>query len=112
MKLAFVIPWFGPDIPGGAEAECLNTATHLHEAGVPVEVLTTCIKEFRSDWSVNHHARGSETTRGLRVRRFPVAQRDDNAFHPINARLMNGLPITIEEEAVFIREMVRCDELV
>ena len=58
MKLAFVIPWFGPDIPGGAEAECFHTASHLHQAGLPVEVLTTCIKEFRSDWSINYHRRG------------------------------------------------------
>ncbi len=112
MKLAFVIPWFGLDIPGGAEAECLNTASHLHDAGVPVEVLTTCIKEFRSDWSVNYHPRGTDTIRGITVRRFPVEQRDAEAFNQINARLMNRLSITAEEEAVFIREMIRCDELV
>ncbi len=112
MKLAFVIPWFGLDIPGGAEAECLNTASHLHEAGVPVEVLTTCIKEFRSDWSVNYHPRGTETIRGIPVHRFPVGPRDADAFNQINARLMNRLPITAEEETVFIREMIRCDDLV
>src|SRR5438105_10196499 len=112
MKLAFVIPWFGLDIPGGAEAECLNTASHLHDAGVPVEVLTTCIKEFRSDWSVNYHPRGTDTIRGITVRRFPVEQRDADAFNQINARLMNRLSITAEEEAVFIREMIRCDELI
>ena len=112
MKLAFVIPWFGPDIPGGAEAECLNTASHLHDAGLPVEVLTTCIKEFRSDWNVNYHPRGSDLVRGITVRRFPVGQRDTAAFNQINARLMNRLPITAEEEVVFIREMIRCDELV
>src|SRR5207244_655154 len=112
MKLAFVIPWFGRHIPGGAEAECLNTASRLHDAGLPVEVLTTCIKEFRSDWSVNYYPRGSDTVRGLSVRRFPVGQRDTDAFNQINARLMNRLPITAEEENVFIREMIRCDELV
>ena len=112
MKLAFVIPWFGADIPGGAESECLNTASHLHQAGLPVEVLTTCIKEFRSDWSVNYHRRGTDMVQGLPVRRFPVAKRDDAAFHRINGRLMNRLPITSEEENVFIREMIRCDALI
>jgi glycosyltransferase involved in cell wall biosynthesis len=112
MKLAFVIPWFGPDIPGGAEAVCLHTASHLHQAGFPVEVLTTCIKEFRSNWSVNYHSRGTETIQGLTVRRFPVAQCDARAFHGINGRLMNGQSITSEEETVFIREMMRCDELI
>ena len=112
MKLAFVIPWFGPDIPGGAEAECFHTARHLHEAGVPVEVLTTCIQEFRSDWSINARPRGSETIQGMTVRRFPVAPRDTDAFNQINARLMNRIPITAEEETVFLREMIRCDELI
>lgn len=112
MKLAFVIPWFGLDIPGGAEAECLNTASHLHQAGVPVEVLTTCIKEFRSDWSVNYHARGTETIRGITVRRFPVEQRDTDVFNQINARLMNRQSIAAEEETVFLREMIRCDALI
>jgi glycosyltransferase involved in cell wall biosynthesis len=112
MRLAFVIPWFGADIPGGAEAECLNTACHLHQAGLPVEVLTTCIKEFRSDWSVNYHTRGTDTIRGLTVRRFPVARRDAAAFHRINARLMSRLPITAEEEIVFLREMIHCDDLI
>jgi glycosyltransferase involved in cell wall biosynthesis len=112
MKLAFVIPWFGPDIPGGAEAVCLHTASHLHQAGCQVEVLTTCIKEFRSNWSVNYHPRGTETIQGLTVRRFPVAQCDASAFHGINGRLMNGQSITTEEETVFIREMMRCDELI
>jgi glycosyltransferase involved in cell wall biosynthesis len=112
MKLAFVIPWFGADIPGGAEAECFHNACHLHEAGVAVEVLTTCIKEFRSDWSVNFHRAGTDTVRGITVRRFPVGRRDDHAFHRLNARLMNRLPITADEEHVFLQEMIRCDELI
>jgi glycosyltransferase involved in cell wall biosynthesis len=112
MRLAFVIPWFGADIPGGAESECLHTACHLHQAGLPVEVLTTCIKEFRSDWSVNYHRRGTDKVHGITVRRFPVVKRDDAAFHRLNGRLMNRLPITAEEETVFIREMIRCDALI
>jgi glycosyltransferase involved in cell wall biosynthesis len=112
MKLAFVIPWFGAGIPGGAEAECFHTACHLHEAGVDVEVLTTCIKEFRSDWSVNYHRRGADTVSGMTVRRFRVGQRDAGVFHQINARLMNHLPISSEEETVFLREMIRCEELI
>ena len=39
--LAFVAPWYGPDIPGGAEAECRATAQALRNRGVPVEILTT-----------------------------------------------------------------------
>src|SRR5439155_27049231 len=38
--------------------------------------------------------------------------RDADAFNQINARLMNRLLITAEEDTVFIREMIRCDDLV
>ena len=37
-KIGFVIPWFGFDIPGGAEAELKGLVLHLSEAGVPLEV--------------------------------------------------------------------------
>ena len=42
--IAFVIPWFGFDIPGGAEMELKGLVSHLHDAGVKVEILTTCVK--------------------------------------------------------------------
>jgi glycosyltransferase involved in cell wall biosynthesis len=112
MKLAFVIPWFGADIPGGAEAACFHTAWQLRKAGVAVEVLTTCIKEFRSDWSTNFHREGTVIVQDITVHRFPVGRRNDHAFHRLNARLMNRLPITAEEEQVFLREMIHCDALI
>ena len=34
--IAFVIPWFGFDIPGGAEMELKGLVSHLHDAGVKV----------------------------------------------------------------------------
>ena len=40
-KIAFVIPWYGEGIPGGAEMELREVARHLQKAGVEVEVLTT-----------------------------------------------------------------------
>src|ERR1700737_2104528 len=100
MKLAFVIPWYGVDIPGGAETLCRTTAAKLHEAGLPVEVLTTCIKEFRSDWSQNYHKPGTEIVQNIPVRRFPVTPRNTREFDRINDRLMRRLPINQQEEAV------------
>jgi glycosyltransferase involved in cell wall biosynthesis len=112
MKLAFVIPWCGPDIPGGAEGVCWSTAVRLREAGVPVEILTTCIKQFRSDWSKNYHRAGTVTIGGIPVRRFRVGSRDTGEFARINQRLMQRLPVTTDEESTFVREMVRCDDLI
>ena len=52
-KIGFVIPWYGENIPGGAEMELREVATHLKEAGMEVEILTTCVKDFNADWNVN-----------------------------------------------------------
>ena len=46
-KIGFVIPWYGENIPGGAEMELREVATHLQKAGMEVEILTTCVKDYR-----------------------------------------------------------------
>ena len=43
-KIGFVIPWYYEDIRGGAEQEMRGLVKHLHEAGVDVEIITTCVK--------------------------------------------------------------------
>ena len=53
-KIGFVIPWYHKDIPGGAEQELRGIVKHLHEKNVPVEILTTCVKEFSADWTENY----------------------------------------------------------
>ena len=83
MKVAFVIPWYG-NIPGGAESECRETVLHLADSGVEVEVLTTCVKEFLSDWSDNFYKEGMYHEDGILVRRFPVRKRNTALFNEIN----------------------------
>ena len=48
-KIGFVAPWYGEKIGGGAEAELRGLVHHLIDAGVALEVLTTCAEAFRSD---------------------------------------------------------------
>ena len=45
-KLAFIIPWYAANITGGAESELRGIVGHLTKAGVDLEVLTTCVKQF------------------------------------------------------------------
>jgi glycosyltransferase involved in cell wall biosynthesis len=106
MKLAFVIPWYGESIPGGAEAECRATAKAFHKKGHSVEIFTTCVREFLSDWSVNHHPAGESVEGGLKVLRFPVRRRDTQAFDAVNLKLMRSLPVSAEEQETFMRENV------
>ena len=96
-KVAFVIPWFAEKIPGGAEMETREVTKHLRAAGMDIEILTTCVREFVSDWSVNHYPEGEEIIGGVPVRRFKVIERDADAFNAVNIKLMNGMLPTPEE---------------
>ena len=111
-KIGFVIPWYGEDIPGGAEMELRQVTDRLHRAGVELEILTTCIKDAGSDWSRNFHKEGTETaSNGITVRRFRVGERNAAAFDAVNAKLMKGMRITPAEEDIFLTEMAECSAL-
>lgn len=109
--ISFVTPWYGPDVPGGAEAETRRLTQHLHHAGVEVEVLTTTTRDLYADWGRNYHPAGLSDIAGVPVRRFPVQKRNRAAFDAVNARLMNNLPVGPGDERVFAEEMIRTPAL-
>ena len=110
-KIGFVIPWYGEKIGGGAEAELRGVVHHLKDAGVEVEVLTTCVECFASDWNRNFHKPGVTEEAGIPVRRFRVRKRDTAAFDRVNGKLMAGERLTPEEEKTFCKEMVNSKRL-
>jgi glycosyltransferase involved in cell wall biosynthesis len=87
-RTAFVIPWFGRDLLGGAEQHIFQVATRLARRGHHVEVLTTCCRSFRDDWQQNHFPEGTSEEAGVEVRRFPVGPRDAAAFEAANRELV------------------------
>lgn len=109
--IAFVTPWYGENIPGGAETECRNLVQHLKAAGVDVEVLTTCVKEFSSDWSYNYHKEGNEIINDILVRRFKIRKRNTELFDKVNYKLMNNIKITYDEEQIYFDEMIYSKDL-
>lgn len=110
-KIGFVTPWYGEKIPGGAETELRGLTAHLHQAGVDLEILTTCVQQFASDWNVNYYKAGIEIVNGIRVRRFKVRKRDTASFDAINAKLIKNSIVTEKEQQIFIDEMVNSTEL-
>jgi glycosyltransferase involved in cell wall biosynthesis len=108
--LAFVVPWYGPGIAGGAEAECRATARALRDRGVPVEILTTCARDHASPW-VDHHPDGVTEEDGFVVRRFKVRPRDPDRYVRLQWRLDLGGPLTSFEEEDFVRESVNSNDL-
>ena len=39
-RIAFVAPWYGDNIPGGAEAALRGITDHLFAAGMDIEILS------------------------------------------------------------------------
>jgi len=110
-KIGFVVPWYGEDIVGGAEAQCRWLAEELVKAESEVEVLTTCARDLLSGWSRNHYREGVYKVGGVTVRRFRLRPADLTSFRIINDRLLAGLSISPEEEQCFITESVNSDQL-
>lgn len=107
--LAFVAPWYGSDIPGGAESECRVTARALAARGVHVEILTTCARDHASGWG-DYHPEGTSEEDGLTVRRFKTRPRNPERYAELQEQLELG-PLSLEEEGEFVRESINSDDL-
>lgn len=111
-KIGFIIPWYGDDISGGAENMLRDLTAELHRKNIPLEILTTCAKEFRSDWNENYYKEGVYlNNNNIPVRRFRVRKRDTRAFDSVNFKFMKNIPVTPDEEKVFLREMINSNGL-
>jgi len=110
-KIGFVIPWFAEDIHGGAEMALKGITKHLAANRIDLEILTTCVEKFESDWSVDYYPEGLEVINDINVRRFKVKKRDTVQFDKINYKFINNIPVSIHEETLFLREMVNSPSL-
>ena len=85
MRLAFVTPRYGAEIPDGAPHACRLLAEHLSERH-QIDVLTTCARD-PGTWT-NAYSEGADRVRGVLVRRFAVTQPHDRAsFLDLSSRL-------------------------
>jgi glycosyltransferase involved in cell wall biosynthesis len=124
-RIAFVTSWYGEGISGGAEAECYGLVEGLaaRDNGLDVEVLTTTLKEFSSDWNESYHAEGDKIEGSVRVHRFSVTTPDRRSFHILNgSRLMKGgvealkargnaSPVSANVEAFYARSMIHSPKM-
>jgi len=111
VKAGFVIPWYGDNIPGGAESLCRDIVKALLRAGLDAEVLTTCVQQFHSDWNRNFHPEGVAIDHGVPVRRFRVRERNTAIFDRVNYKLMHNEPLSPADEGVFMTEMINSPDL-
>lgn len=111
LRATFVLPWYGEQVPGGAEAEARLTAENLVQAGVQVQVLTTCLAGLGSDWDSDTLPAGVSQENGVTVERFTTAHRDGPRFDGLNMRVVAGGQLTAAEERDFYRNMVYSPKL-
>lgn len=109
--LAFVIPWYGDNIRGGAESECNQLAHCLTDAGLKVEVLTTCVKEAADDRGINTLPEGVTIESQIPVRRFPVKKRDIERYNPANLKLFRNEAVSLEEERAYLEEDINSPQM-
>jgi glycosyltransferase involved in cell wall biosynthesis len=109
--LAFVVPWFGEEVRGGAEMQGWETARELARRGFRVEILTTCSRSFLHRWDENHHPAGVGEREGITVRRFPVDPRDEGRFAAANGALLGGAPAGVALEEDFVRQNINSSAL-
>ena len=87
MRIAFVLPRYGPAVIGGAETAARLLAEHLVEIkGWSVDVLTTCAEDFVT-WD-DVYEPGEHWINGVRVERHRSAAGREPSFHPLSAALL------------------------
>ncbi len=100
-RLGLVVPRFGDQIWGGAELHGRLLADRLSEAGHEVDVFTTCAVDHRT-WR-NEFPAGTETYKRLRVRRFPISDRDLGIHGELDRAISSGFKLSPEEELLWLR---------
>ena len=87
VKVAFVVPRYGPTVIGGAESAARALAEHLVAyQGWDAAVLTSCAEDFVT-WD-DVFPPGEESINGVRVVRFPASAGRHPSFHPLSASLL------------------------
>ncbi len=88
MKVAYVVPRYGPEVHGGAESAVRMLAERLvAHCGYDVEVFTTGALDALT-WRDELPA-GTETIGGVTVRRIASAAGRADDFHPVSATLLS-----------------------
>ena len=95
-RLAVVVPRYGAEVNGGAEALARAYAHQLADH-CDVTALTTCALDYRT-WA-DHYPVGESMDGRVRVLRFPVpTPRDEAAFDALSARVLTARAPSIEEQ--------------
>ena len=102
IRLAFVVPRFGPEVLGGAETFARRFAGRLPRDEFDVTILTTCARDLIT-WR-NEFSPGEAQVSGLKMLRFPVdhRRRDARLFQHLTDRAQRGEPLSQDDQAAWL----------
>lgn len=86
-----------------------SLAIRLAQEGADVELLATCARDNRT-WA-NEFSPGETVVQGVRLRRFPVDQRNIEAWIPIQCAIHEGNSVSIDEQLLWMQESVNSAEM-
>jgi glycosyltransferase involved in cell wall biosynthesis len=95
MRLAYVLPRYGPQVLGGAEMLARSAIQQLAARGHEIEVWTTCVGNLYT--RVNEYPAGVEHDAGITVRRFEM-----EVNRPFNLMIE---PLSRETEYFWLRNL-------
>jgi glycosyltransferase involved in cell wall biosynthesis len=100
--IAFVIKSYASDLLGGGETLVREFSRRLVSAGYAVEILTTCLQDYRNRQEV--YPAGDSLVDGVPVRRFHIQTTEDYEQHRRRGqRLAMRLPHTPADEEGWFR---------
>lgn len=104
-RIGFVVPRYGEDVLGGAEALARSLAERIVATDwANVRVLTTCARDHFT-WR-NELPAGESLVNGVPVRRFPIAPRERDAarYHALHLRLIRNERLAVEEQYEWVHQ--------
>jgi len=111
-RVAFVVPRYGEEVLGGAEALARSLAEHLAASRLAhVHVLTTCVRDH-STWR-NELPQGQSVVNGVSVWRFTVdhVHRDVGRYDVLYNRLIRGENLSSDEQYEWVHHGAHSPEL-
>lgn len=111
MKIRFITPWYG-EFAGGAEFAARKLSENLLKEGVDVGVLTTCCRAPYDDWWTDFFTPGNYKVNGVPVSRFQLNKESAELYHQANHKIINGFPISKEDELNFMRGSINSHSLI
>jgi glycosyltransferase involved in cell wall biosynthesis len=100
MRIAIVVPRYGPDVTGGAETLARGFAEAATRRGWSAEVWTTCARDHYA-WK-NVHQPGREEQAGVIVHRFSVSQQDASRHVELDKRLERQGRLPADEQYAWL----------